>query len=185
MSSTKRVVIIGAGLSGLAAAVILAEEGFLVTLLERRSSSGGRTTSYRAPFPSHEVEQRKSDTLISDLETPSPHELVDNCQHILMRCCNNLLDFCTKLGVLDQIKFYDHYLYLDEKGGLIRLSGSFLPAPLHLLPSFLAFQPLSWPEKWAVLRAFFAMMRLGPNLPSLDRLTMREWLEQQKQRPRH
>ncbi len=178
----KSVVVIGAGLSGLAAAVILAEQGFPVTLLERRPSSGGRTTSHRVLPLSSKVEQQESVTPLNfDLETPPPHELVDNCPHILLRCCNNLLDFCSKLGVLDQIKFYDRYLYLDERGRLIRLGGSFLPAPLHLLPSFLAFQPLHWSEKWAVLRAFLSMMRLESSLPLLDPWTMQEWLRQQKQ----
>jgi squalene-associated FAD-dependent desaturase len=181
MSSEKKVVIIGAGLSGLAAGVILAEEGFPVTVLERRPSLGGRTTSHRIPHRSSEGEQQRTDSPDSTLEPPYSLELVDNCPHILMRCCNNLLDFCTKLGVHRQIKFYDRYLYLDEKGRLIKLGGSFLPAPFHLLPSFLAFKPLQWSEKWAVLRAFLAMMRLGPELSSLDHLTMWDWLKQQKQ----
>jgi squalene-associated FAD-dependent desaturase len=182
MNSPKRVVVMGAGLAGLSSSVVLSKFGYQVTLVERRPFPGGRTTSYpiRAiPTASSNPLETKT-SLMDNSANPLP-ELVDNCQHILMRCCNNLLDFCSRLGVHGQIKFYDHYLYLDKKGRFIRLGGSRLPAPLHLLPSFLHFSPLTWLEKWAVMRAFLAMTRLEFRLPELDRMTMREWLLRQKQ----
>ena len=46
----KRVVIIGAGLAGLAAAATLVEAGFDVVVLEARSEPGGRVRTLRAPF---------------------------------------------------------------------------------------------------------------------------------------
>ena len=45
MSGTKRVVIIGAGPGGLASAMLLAGAGYDVTVLERQSRVGGRTTT--------------------------------------------------------------------------------------------------------------------------------------------
>ncbi len=48
--SNRRVVIAGAGLSGLAAAYELAKAGFLVVLIEARTRSGGRIFTLREPF---------------------------------------------------------------------------------------------------------------------------------------
>ena len=35
---------------------------------------------------------------------------MDNCQHVLLRCCANLLDFYTRLNVRDRI--VNRYAYL-------------------------------------------------------------------------
>ena len=50
----------------------LADAGFRVTLFERRPYLGGRASSY---------------------QHPGTGEVVDNCQHVLLGCCTNLLDF--------------------------------------------------------------------------------------------
>ena len=47
MSGTQRIVVIGAGFGGLAAAVRLAARGHQVTLLEQRDQPGGRAYVYR------------------------------------------------------------------------------------------------------------------------------------------
>ena len=65
------VIIIGGGLAGLAAAVRLGEAGRNVRVFEMRPFLGGRATSY--PMQDGEA--------------------IDNCQHILMRCCTSLIDF--------------------------------------------------------------------------------------------
>jgi uncharacterized protein with NAD-binding domain and iron-sulfur cluster len=66
------VAIAGGGLAGLAAGCALAEAGFRVSLFERRPYLGGRASSY---------------------QHPGTGEVVDNCQHVLLGCCTNLLDF--------------------------------------------------------------------------------------------
>src|ERR1035441_10121756 len=88
-----KVLIAGGGLAGLAAAAALGGAGFEVEVFESRPFLGGRATS----FPlSGEVDA----------------EVIDNCQHVLMRCCVNLLDFYQRLGVRDRIRFYrEFYLY--------------------------------------------------------------------------
>lgn len=49
-SSSKSVLVLGAGLAGLAAAYELNRAGFQITVLEARSRPGGRVTTYRDPF---------------------------------------------------------------------------------------------------------------------------------------
>ena len=60
-------------------------------VFESRPFPGGRATSYTAPATGEEEP-----------------ETIDNCQHILLRCCVNLLDFYTRLGVRDRIKKIDY-----------------------------------------------------------------------------
>lgn len=52
----RRVVIAGAGIAGLAAAHVLADAGFTVTVLEKASEIGGRCASYVDPELGHTVE---------------------------------------------------------------------------------------------------------------------------------
>src|SRR5690242_9663454 len=114
-----KVLIAGGGLAGLSAAAALGGAGFDIELFEARPFLGGRATSY--PLPSGE-----------EGET----EVVDNCQHILMRCCVNLLDFYQRLGVRDRIKFYREFYFLEPGGRISVLSSGKLPAPFHFTGAF-------------------------------------------------
>jgi zeta-carotene desaturase len=151
-------VVIGAGLAGLAAAQSLSGRGFQVTLLERKSIPGGRASSYDA-----------QDT----------GETVDNCQHILMRCCTNLWQFYGECGVQDRIKWVDAIRFLEPNGRQSVLYGSRkLPAPFHLMPAFFKLRFLSHADKWAVANALMAMLRSTgpkPDAPMID------WLRKARQ----
>jgi len=48
--STKSIVVIGAGLSGISCGYELVQHGYDVTVLEARSRPGGRVQTYRDPF---------------------------------------------------------------------------------------------------------------------------------------
>lgn len=158
--------IVGGGLAGLAAAAALGSAGFQVDLFESRSFLGGRATS----FP---VNPGDDDS-----------ELIDNCQHVLLRCCVNLLDFYARLGVADRIQFYREYYFLEPGGRLSTLGRSSLPAPLHLTPSFLRMAYLGVADKFAISRAMMALMRERGRRRDLDQITMLDWLLQKKQTPR-
>src|SRR5512146_1408190 len=96
-----KVLIAGGGLAGLSAAAALGGTGFEVELFEARPFLGGRATS----FP------------LNNGSTEEP-EVIDNCQHILLRCCVNLLDFYQRLGVRDRIKFYREFYFIEPGGRL-------------------------------------------------------------------
>ena len=194
MQSNKEVTILGGGLAGLAAAVVLSDQGLQVTLVERKPFLGGRASSYPVPN-SHQLtfpaSAAGSDALpanpSNEEQTPcAPNKLalIDNCQHVLLRCCTNLLDFYQRVGAGAGIRFFDQYVFLSEQGRLAYLKGSRLPAPFHLLPSFAGFGPLSWKDKLAVAYALFCMLRSQHRLEELDRVTMLTWLRRHRQTAR-
>jgi len=158
--------IVGGGLAGLAAAAALGSAGFQVDLFESRPFLGGRATSF--PVTPGDDES----------------ELIDNCQHVLLRCCVNLLDFYGRLGVADRIQFYREYYFLEPGGRMSTLGRSSLPAPLHLTLSFLRMPCLSAADKFAISRAMMALMRERSRRRDLDQITMLDWLLQKKQTPR-
>ncbi len=139
-SQSERVAIVGGGLAGLSAGCALADAGYRVELFERRPYLGGRASSY---------------------ELPGTGEVVDNCQHVLLGCCTNLIDFYHRLGVKQQIRWYDEITFLLPGGRSSTLKAGALPAPLHAAPSFLASDVLGWKDKLAIARA---MMTLVPAL---------------------
>ena len=153
---------IGGGLAGLASAVALAEAGLEVRLFEKRPHLGGRATSY---------------TLPDGFE-------VDNCQHVTLGCCTNLDDFYRRAGATGKIRFYDTLYFVDRDGRRSTMqASSWLPPPLHMAPSFLAFGALSLEDRRAIARAMLAIARAGGRPPGIDSITMLEWLHRMKQTP--
>src|SRR5690349_20870941 len=93
--SNLRVVVVGGGLAGMATAVALDSAGAHVTLLEARRNLGGRASSYQHPTTGEEL---------------------DNCQHVLLGCCTNLLDFYDRIHVRDLVRFEKTVHFVDAKG---------------------------------------------------------------------
>jgi squalene-associated FAD-dependent desaturase len=151
------VIVIGGGLAGLAAAAALGGAGHRVRLLESRPFLGGRATSY---------------------ETGS--ETIDNCQHILLRCCVNLLNFYERLGVAGDITFHREFVFLEPGGRRSLLRAGKLPPPAHFTGSFLGLKFLNLSEKLALTRGILAI-RKESSREDLDRITMQQWLEEKRQ----
>jgi zeta-carotene desaturase len=160
------VIVIGGGLAGLSAAAALGSAGFGVRVFEARPFLGGRATS----FP------------LAPSEDAS--ELIDNCQHVLLRCCVNLLDFYKRLGVLDRISFYREFYFIEPGGRISILRRGLLPAPLHFTGSFLGLRFLSLGDKIAIARGLLALRHERTRRDDLDRITMLEWLREKRQTPR-
>jgi squalene-associated FAD-dependent desaturase len=155
----QKVIIVGGGLAGLAAATALAPRGFEVTLLESRSRLGGRASSF------------------TDAATG---QLLDTCQHVSMGCCTNLAHLCRTLGI-------DHFLqpqrclfFMTPDRRVSRFQSDHLPAPLHLFRSFLRAHYLNTAEK---LRAAWGLACLKQTRPDEDP-PFQQWLERHGQTPR-
>jgi squalene-associated FAD-dependent desaturase len=155
--------VIGGGLAGLATATALGSAGFQVDLYESRAFLGGRATSY--PLTAESGAQ----------------EIIDNCQHILLRCCVNLLDFYKRLDVADRIHFHKQFYFIEPGGRTSILRAGRLPAPLHFTGSFRKLAYLSLADKFAIARGLLAIRREHAKRKDLDRMTMLEWLREKKQ----
>jgi squalene-associated FAD-dependent desaturase len=161
-----RVVVIGGGLAGLSCAAALGAAGFDAEVFEARGFPGGRATSYPWTGPD---------------EGPV---FIDNCQHVLLRCCTNLLDFYERLGVAGRIRFYREFYFIEPGGRVSLLRGGRLPAPLHLASSFLRLRFLSAADKLAIGWAMAAVRREYPVRDDLDSITMLDWLREKRQTAR-
>ncbi|HWF02355.1 MAG TPA: hydroxysqualene dehydroxylase HpnE, partial [Candidatus Angelobacter sp.] len=114
----------------------------------------------------------------SSYEHPGTGEVVDNCQHVLLGCCTNLIDFYKRLGVSDKIRWFDELTFIEPGGRASRMAPSFLPAPLHNVPTFLGAKMLNAKDKLAIARAMDKMSRSLPDDGEEDFLS---WLRRNKQ----
>jgi len=177
MSSKKKVIVLGGGLAGLAAAVILVEREFHVTIIERKPFLGGRASSFSI-ITANSIQKKflAENSQSSLIDHRDKGVFIDNCQHVLLNCCTNLLDFYKRIGVEKYIRFVDHYLFQNFQGNEGVIKGSRLPAPFHLLPSFLQFKCLPWKDRLAVVYGFACMFFEQSNFNRLDQVTMLNWL---------
>ncbi|HEX5406438.1 MAG TPA: hydroxysqualene dehydroxylase HpnE [Pseudonocardiaceae bacterium] len=157
-----RVVVVGGGLAGLAAATGLVRRGHDVTLVEARARLGGATFSF------------ERDGLA-----------VDNGQHVLLRCYTEYLALLDELGVRDKIAMQDrfHIPVLASDGRRGELSRNNLPAPLHLAATLARYGLLSGGDRARVLMAAGMLRTLNPADPSLDNRSFADWLVRHGQRP--
>lgn len=155
------VLVVGGGLAGLAAAAALGGAGYGVEVLESRPFLGGRATSYALPGDSGEV--------------------IDNCQHVLLRCCVNLIDFYERLGVSDRIRFDRKFHFIEPGGRTSVLEAGILPAPAHFAESFIRLRFLALEDKLSVARGLIALRREHRSRKNLDAISMLEWLQEKRQ----
>jgi squalene-associated FAD-dependent desaturase len=154
--SIEDVIVVGAGVAGLAAAVALSDAGYKVTVLERRPFVGGRASSY---------------------EHPALHEVID-CQHVLLGCCTNLIDLFERVGASDAIRWYETVTFLEPGGRRSDITPSWLPAPLHASGSFLRARMLDTADKLAIARGMAEFIR---GMPLDDSESVASWLKRSGQ----
>jgi zeta-carotene desaturase len=154
------VIVIGGGLAGLAAASALSQAGMRTRVFERRPYVGGRASSYTHP---------------------ATGEVIDNCQHVLLGCCTNLIDFYKRIGAERAIRWSNSMTFIEPGGRRSVLKPGLLPAPLHNTFSFLAAPMFDLRDKVAISRALERMLRrpLAEETRSFG-----DWLRAHKQPPR-
>jgi squalene-associated FAD-dependent desaturase len=156
-------IVIGGGLAGLATSAALGGAGFSVDLYEARGFLGGRATSYP----------------LSGADDGS--EIIDNCQHVLLRCCVNLMDFYRRLGVADRIQFHKQFAFIEPGGRISTLQAGRLPAPVHFAGSFRKLEFLGLADKLAIARGLAALRRERRRRGDLERISMLDWLREKRQ----
>jgi hydroxysqualene dehydroxylase len=152
-----RAIVVGGGLSGITAALDLADAGTQVTLLEVRPRLGGAAYS----FEHDELE-------------------VDNGQHVFLRCCTDYRALLKRLGVEDSTTLQDRLSIpvLAPDGTRATLKRGGLPAPLHLMGSLANYPFLSATERLKTARVAVAMSRLDREDPAIDEINFGDWLRQ-------
>ncbi len=159
-SSIRSVLVVGGGLAGLSTACALSDAGYQVRLLEKRRYLGGRASSY---------------------EHPGTGEVIDNCQHVLLGNCVNLIDLYQRLGVSDAIRWFDRLTFIEPGGRRSILEPGILPAPFHSMPAFFRAAAFSFADKLAIARGMSAFMT---GLPEDSEAHFGEWLKRHGQTTR-
>jgi squalene-associated FAD-dependent desaturase len=159
---TRRVIVVGGGLAGIAAALEAADAGAHVVLLERRGQLGGLTWSFRRG------------------------ELwFDNGQHVFLRCCTAYRCFLDRIGASGAVTLQRRLdlPVLAPGGRMARLQRVPLPAPFHLGPSLARYRHLRTADRVRAVRAALALRRLDSEDRALDADSFGAWLTAQGQSP--
>ncbi|HEX5193557.1 MAG TPA: 4-hydroxy-3-methylbut-2-enyl diphosphate reductase [Solirubrobacteraceae bacterium] len=158
--SDARVIVVGGGLAGIAAALDCAGAGADVTLLESRGRLGGAAYSFRR------------DGLWAD-----------NGQHVFLRCCTEYQRLLADLDASELVTIQPRLdiAVLAPAGRRGRLNRSSLPAPLHLASALARYPYLSVAQRLAVTAAMTALRFVDPDDPANDRRSFGAWLRQHGQ----
>jgi len=126
------VIVIGAGVAGLRAAVEAAARGAVVLVLESKAVLGGRATAFTDPVTG---------------------ERVDNGQHVLLGCYDETFAFLRQVGT-EQLVLMQPGLdveFVDPQGVRSRLTCPPLPAPFNLLGGLFDWSAIGWRDRLAAL----------------------------------
>lgn len=164
MTPPRHVVVVGAGLAGITAALDCADAGLDVTLLESHAWLGGLTHSF----------QRDGLWL-------------DNGQHVFLRCCTAYLGLLERLGVADLVHVQprlDIAVRSAKSGRTSRIRRSRLPAPLHLARALATYRLLRPRERLRAARAASAMRTVPVDARQSDETSFGAWLAEHSQSER-
>ncbi len=127
-----RIAVVGAGWSGLAAAITLIDAGHRVTLIDAAPQTGGRARRVRLTLGDRAYD-------------------LDNGQHLLVGAYGEYLTLARRLGVNLEQRFLVQPFALRYPDGFTMVALR-APAPLHLAGALLLGRGLSWSDRWAAAR---------------------------------
>ncbi|HTV11442.1 MAG TPA: hydroxysqualene dehydroxylase HpnE [Acidimicrobiales bacterium] len=164
-AGTPKVVVVGGGLAGMAAALACADGGASVTLVEKQARLGGLTWSF------------DHDGLT-----------MDNGQHVFLRCCSAYLDFLDRTGGAGDVAIQDRLDVTVLRPGPLRAERAVLRRggarpPLHLARSLLGYQFVPSAQRARLGLAVAALARVDLDDPALDEETFAGWLSRHFQGP--
>jgi zeta-carotene desaturase len=130
---SRDVVVVGAGVAGLRAAVALAARGARVVVLESKAVLGGRATAFN---------------------DPQTGEAVDNGQHVMLGCYHETFAFLRQIGTEDRVRVQAglEVDFVDPAGERSRLSLPGLPPPINFIAGLLDWTALGWRDRLAALQ---------------------------------
>jgi squalene-associated FAD-dependent desaturase len=156
----KKVIVIGGGFAGLTAAVYLAKNNHIVTLLEASPKLGGRAYSFL---------DQKTNTVL------------DNGQHILMGCYYETLNFLALIGALENFLSQKklEVNFIEEGFQVLPLKTFPFFYPFDLLLGVLQYKAINFSERLALIKIFFKLPFYSGN--KLSQLRINEWLKKENQ----
>jgi zeta-carotene desaturase len=154
----KPFVIVGGGISGLAAAVGISSRNLPVLLLEQKRLLGGRAFSLREPVTG---------------------ESIDNGQHLLIAGYRRTLRFLETIGSdhLLSIQRRPEILFHHPVKGFKALRLPRLPSPLHLAVGLLSCDLFDTADRWRILKAGMVDPARRGSKESAAGMTVSEWLD--------
>ncbi|MCS6989414.1 MAG: FAD-dependent oxidoreductase [Chloroherpetonaceae bacterium] len=154
-----KVLILGGGLAGLAAAKRLVDNGFQVQLVEKRDIFGGKVSAWK------------------DAEG----DWVETGLHCFFGAYSELYDLMREIGTYDCILWKKHELnYTLSKGERFAFRTWDLPSPFHLTPALFANGYFSLPEMLAFAKVLIPILFGGERYyEAQDGMTYKEWHERQ------
>lgn len=155
---SKHVVIVGGGLSGLAAGVALAPQGIRVTILEQKPALGGRAYSFK-------------DHVTGDT--------IDNGQHVLIAGYDRTMHFLETIGTrsLLRIQRAPSLFFHHRQRGFQEFRLPLLPSPFNLLIGILQCRLFSLPDRFRLLRAGLSIRSLSAaDEREIASQTIMQWL---------
>jgi squalene-associated FAD-dependent desaturase len=150
-----RVVVIGGGLAGIAAALDCADAGAEVTLVEVRRRLGGAAYSF----------ERDGMRL-------------DNGQHVFLRCCTAYRALLARFGSERHVAVQERLripVISPGKPTVVLRRGT-LPPPLHLAGALARYPHLRPAQRLSAALAARALAAIDTSDPELDRRTLGDWL---------